>query len=212
VRSWLPAVLLTLVSLTAHAHDADVIFVELAGGQGGAYAERVTMTAATLGQLAPVDADGDGQLTQADLDARRDALRVGVWDQAKLVPCTRTNETAELKPGYVELTAQFQCGAGELSQEFRWLQVLPSNYRVQMGNQVADATMRTLHVGAPEQQWQSRKLLSFTVGYAPVLIAVPVVGLLAAIAFLLGRRRVGLGLLGLALAAAGFWLAERFLA
>jgi hypothetical protein len=200
VRSWLPAVLLTLVSLTAHAHDADVIFVELAAGQGGAYAERVTMTAATLGQLAPVDADGDGQLTQADLDARRDALKVGVWDQAKLVPCTRSNETAELKPGYVELTAMFQCGEGELSQEFRWLMVLPSNYRVQMGNQVADATMRTLHVSAEKPSIE---------GGFGVLVVPAVALVLACVAFILKRRRIALGL---ALAAAGFWLAERFLA
>ena len=150
MRSWLPAVLPCLVAVTAHAHDADVIFVELSSGEGGAVAERVTMTAQTLAMLAPVDADGDGQLTQADLDARADALRLGVWEQAKLSPCTRSNETATLKPGYIELTARFACEHGELSQEFKWLQVLPSNYRVQMGNQVADSTMRTLHVGAPK--------------------------------------------------------------
>jgi hypothetical protein len=214
VRSWLPAVLLTLVSVTAHAHDADVIFVELAAGQGGAYAERVTMTAATLGQLAPVDADGDGQLTQADLDARKDALRLGVWEQAKLTPCTRSNETARLEPGYVELTAQFQCAEGELSQEFRWLMVLPSNYRVQMGNQVADSAMRTLHMARPEMQWKTTPLLSVTLSSLSWLAVAAVAGLclLAVVAALTGRRRLALGLFGVALAVLGFWLAERFLA
>jgi hypothetical protein len=184
-----------------------VIFVELAAGQGGAYAERVTMTAATLGQLAPVDADGDGQLTQSDLDARKDALRLGVWDQAKLTPCTRSNETAELKPGYVELTAQFQCTEGELSQEFRWLMVLPSNYRVQLGNQVADSTMRTLHMARPEPAAEGRiYFVSSVVVFAGLLMFA------AAVAFVLKQRKVALGLFGAALAVLGFWLAERFLA
>jgi len=214
VRSWLPAVLLVLIAGAADAHDADVIFVELAKGPGDTFAERMTMTAATLGLLAPVDADGDGELTQKDLDARRDAVRVGVWDQALLTPCTRANETATLEPGYVALTAQFTCGPGELTQDFRWLMVLPSNYRVVMGQQQADATLRTLHVARPGQGWSTRQLLSVKLSSAAWLVALAALACTvgAMVAFVLRRRRIALALLGLALFTAGFWLVERLLA
>lgn len=127
----------------AQAHVADEIVVTL---DEAALTETITMTAETLSMLAPVDADGDGELTQADLDARKEALKVGVWDQAKLEPCTRAAETAWLEPGYVALKAVFTCREGELSQEFRWLMVLPPNYRVIFGSQVAKGDTRTLHV------------------------------------------------------------------
>ncbi len=125
------------------AHAADEIIVTL---DEASMTETITMTADTLAMLAPIDADGDGELTQGDLDARRDALRVGVWDQAKLQPCTRSSETATLEPGFVALRARFSCPPGELTQDFRWLMVLPPTYRVIFGNQIAKGDARTLHV------------------------------------------------------------------
>jgi hypothetical protein len=198
-----------LVAGAASAHDADVIFVELAKGPGDTFAERMTMTAATLGMLAPVDADGDGELTQKDLDARRDAVRLGVWDQALLTPCTRANETATLEPGYVALTAQFTCGEGELTQDFRWLMVLPSNYRVVMGQQQADATLRTLHIARPGAM---KAPAEGRFGLPVIAWGVLVSALAALLAFILRRRRIALALLGLGLFAVGFWLVERLLA
>jgi hypothetical protein len=127
------------------AHAADEIIVTL---DEQSMAQTVTMTADTLALLAPIDSDGDGELTQGDLDARRDAIRVGVWDQAKLQPCTRSNESATLEPGFVALRARYSCPPeGELTQEFRWLMVLPPTYRVIFGNQIAKGDARTLHVG-----------------------------------------------------------------
>ena len=131
------------VARLAQAHVADEIVVTL---DEASLTETLTMTAETLSMLAPVDADGDGELTQADLDARKEALKVGVWDQARLEPCTRSQETAWLEPGFIALKAKFTCRDGELSQEFRWLMVLPPNYRVVFGNQVAKGDTRTLHV------------------------------------------------------------------
>src|SRR4051812_13717867 len=81
VRFVLPAV---LIAVSAFAHDADVIYVELQNGGSGDLLEVVTLTAASLAMLAPVDADGNGELTQSDLDARTDALKFGVWEQARL--------------------------------------------------------------------------------------------------------------------------------
>jgi hypothetical protein len=116
--------------------------------------------------------------------------------------------SATLEPGYVALTAHFSCPPGELTQEFRWLMVLPSNYRVVMGDQSADANLRTLHVQRPE--WTTVKLVSFTLGWR-LWVAVGAAGL-AALAAALRRRRFALAFAGLALFALGFWLVERLVA
>ena len=184
VRSPLPAVA-TLLALVAagqgRAHVADEIVVTL---DPVTLTETVTMTAETLSMLAPIDADADGELTRGDLDLRRDALKVGVWDQAKLTPCTRGEEKAWLEPGYVALQAKFTCAEGELSQEFRWLMVLPPNYRVVFGNQVAKGDTRTLHVQRPG--WKTERVFSVTV---PLLVWGLIGGLLATVVgFWLVRR------------------------
>lgn len=127
-----------LAGSAAMAHDADVIYAQLSHA-GDALLEAVTLTPGALAELAPLDADGDGTLTQADLDARQAALKAGVWDDAPLTaggqPCTRSAETAVLKEGYVALEARFRCGEGELRQDFRFLRVLPPNFRVALGSQ-----------------------------------------------------------------------------
>lgn len=127
----------------ALAHDADVIFVHAevraAGPDALEVDERFTLTAATLGLLAPVDADGDGVLTQEDLDARADALRAGVLEDAPLAssagPCVLGQHRAVLQPTHVEVRAAWRCPLGELGQDFRLLRVLPPNYQVALGRQ-----------------------------------------------------------------------------
>ena len=136
---WLALAMLWLPS-SASAHDADVIYVLLTDAASGALEEVVTLTAGTLTQLAPVDADGDGSLSQADLDARADAIKAGVWDQMPLEGCTRSAERAILRDGFVELIARFACPSGPRSQEFRILSVLTSNYRVVQGLQLDGAS------------------------------------------------------------------------
>ena len=143
MRLSLPAVAL-LLSSGARAHVADEIVV---AWNEASRTQTLTMTADTLAMLAPVDADADGELTQADLDARADAIRAGVWEQARLQGCSRSNERASIEPGYVALTARFDCPRGELTQDFRLLLVLPPNYRVVYGNQAARGELTTLHLG-----------------------------------------------------------------
>jgi hypothetical protein len=121
------------VAAAAWAHDADsiAVFLEPTAAQG--LRETVTLSANALGQLAPIDADGDAIVTQKDLDARAQALVAGVWADMPLAtttPCTRTREAAHLNDGLVELEAYFACDFGELHQDFRWLRVLPANFRV----------------------------------------------------------------------------------
>lgn len=136
------AACLALASTHAAAHDADVIYVLASSSSDRAdlIVETVTLTGAALGQLAPVDADGDRVLTQGDLDARIAALKAGVWDDMPLsaggVACARGDERAFLREGYVELEAAFVCGPGELRQDFRILRVLAANFRVVLGSQV----------------------------------------------------------------------------
>ena len=152
--------LFCLCSGVARAHDADVIYV-LVEAHAEHLEETVTLTASSLGQLAPVDADGDSELSQADLDARADSVRVGVWEQMPLSAggkaCVRGDERSTLREGFVELRAQLSCGEGELRQDFRFLSILPTNYRVVLGSQLdgernrafAQGTLTALSISRP---------------------------------------------------------------
>lgn len=135
---WL-AVATLCCSTIAAAHDADVIYARLERLDGASMIEIVTLTNATLGQLAPIDADGDGMLSQADLDARAEALKAGVWDDMPLSsgghPCLRRDESARLEEGFVTLAATWRCEEGTLRQDFKLLRILPTNYRVVLGSQ-----------------------------------------------------------------------------
>ena len=133
---WLIPVLL-LSALQARAHDADVIYVLVKhGAQPDLLVETVTLTAPSLGYLAPLDADGDGALSQGDLDLKQRALEAGVWDDMPLLPCDRLETKAFLREGYVELEGRFRCRPGELRQDFKILRVLPANYRIVLGSQL----------------------------------------------------------------------------
>ncbi|WP_163989205.1 HupE/UreJ family protein [Pyxidicoccus caerfyrddinensis] len=150
---------LLLAAGAASAHDADILYSQVrrtptgspngesrdapgarpAGEPGGSEVRQVlTLTAGTLGLLLPADADGDGTVSQTDLDARRAALEVGVWDALPLTaggrPCTRTSHSALLRQTYVELTATFTCPPGPLRQTYTVLSVLPVGYRVILGS------------------------------------------------------------------------------
>lgn len=132
---------LLLVTLPARAHDADVLYARLEPGPPGTLIEIVTLTNATLALLAPVDADDDGVLSQADLDARADAVKAGVWADLPLsaggVACSRFDESAQLEDGFVALTTHWRCpDTGDLRQDFKVLRVLPTNYRVVLGSQL----------------------------------------------------------------------------
>jgi hypothetical protein len=133
-----PLVLL-LGASAARAHDADIIYAQVRRAQADGPEVRalLTMTASTLGLLLPADADGDGTVSQADLDARRAALEVGLWDALPLTAggaaCQRQEHAARVRETYVELTATFICPPGPLRQTFTVLSVLPSNYKVVLG-------------------------------------------------------------------------------
>ncbi len=130
---------LVLGAGVARAHDADIIYTQVRRTQADAPEVRVllTLTASTLSLILPADADGDGAVSQADLDARRAALEVGLWDALPLTaggaPCTRKEHAAQVRETYVELTATFTCPPGTLRQTFTVLSLLPSNYRVVLG-------------------------------------------------------------------------------
>jgi hypothetical protein len=130
-----------LAPLSAFAHDADIVYAQVERQAGsGEVKELITLTATSLALLAPVDADDDRELTQADLDAKTAALEAGVWDSLPLIsdkaPCQRQSTAARVREGYVELSAIFRCPPGELTQTFKILSILPSNYRVILGSQV----------------------------------------------------------------------------
>jgi hypothetical protein len=132
---------LLLAAGAASAHDADILYSQVRRTQGPESSEVrqvLTLTAGTLGLLLPADADGDGTVSQADLDARRAALEVGVWDAVPLTaggqPCTRTAHAALLRQTYVELSATFTCPPGPLRQTYTVLAVLPAGYRVILGS------------------------------------------------------------------------------
>jgi hypothetical protein len=152
-----------LLAGSAGAHDADILYAQLWRPAAGEpeVRERITLTPDTLGRLIPADADGDGVLSQADLEAREAALGLGLWDAIPLSaggrPCTRTSASARLRESYVELGATFSCPPGELRQRFTVLSLLPPEYRVVLGSVVegeqgqrfADAASPTLVVPEP---------------------------------------------------------------
>jgi hypothetical protein len=137
-KAW--AVVALLAAGAAHAHSADVVYVQLSGAADGGFDELVTMTAATLGTLAPVDTDGNRELSSAELAAGAKAIDLGVWEAIPLasngVRCARSEPRAYLREGYVELDARFGCAPGELSQTFEILNVLPPNYRVVLASEI----------------------------------------------------------------------------
>ncbi|WP_224366661.1 HupE/UreJ family protein [Hyalangium versicolor] len=136
----LAAVLVLMLAVgEARAHDADILYAQVQRTQPGGpeVRARVTLTASTLSLLLPADADRDGSVSQADLEARRPALEVGFWDALPLTaggaPCARKEHTAQVREGFVELAATFQCPPGPLRQTYTVLSILPSNYRVVLG-------------------------------------------------------------------------------
>ncbi|MBL8912839.1 MAG: hypothetical protein JNM17_19255 [Archangium sp.] len=133
-------VLMVCLAWPAFAHDADVIYAQLEHRESG-FSEFVTLTSTTLQLLVPVDADGDQLLTQGDLDAKANAIRIGVWDDMPLssggAPCAITSSSARMREGFIALVADFTCpNTGELRQDFKILRVLPTNYRVVLGTQL----------------------------------------------------------------------------
>jgi hypothetical protein len=163
-----PGVVLAVLLLAAgaaSAHDADILYSQVRRASPAAPEVRqvLTLTAGTLGLLLPADADGDGTVSQADLDARRLALEVGVWDALPLTaggqPCTRASHAALLRQTYVELTATFTCPPGPLRQTYTVLSVLPAGYRVILGSSLdgevpgslfADASQPSVAIPGPE--------------------------------------------------------------
>ena len=157
---------LLLVAGAASAHDADILYSQVRRASPDAPEVRqvLTLTAGTLGLLLPADADGDGAVSQADLDARRAALEVGVWDAMPLTaggpPCARTAHSALLRQTYVELSATFTCPPGPLRQTYTVLSVLPAGYRVILGSSLdgevpgasfADAAQPSVAISGPAE-------------------------------------------------------------
>ncbi len=130
---------LVLGSSAARAHDADIIYAQVRRAQADSPEVRslLTMTAATLELLLPADANGDGTVSQEDLEARRAALKVGLWDALPLTAagaaCTVREHSARRRETYVELSATYICPPGPLRQTFTVLSLLPSNYKVVLG-------------------------------------------------------------------------------
>lgn len=136
-RSGPIAVLALSCALTgslAQAHEASLIYAQVTRAPDGTVTEALTLTPSTLALLAPVDANDDGELTDAELQANHAAIIAGVWEQLPLRagdgPCTRREAKSRLVENHAELGATFLCGPGELTQTFQILSILPSSYRV----------------------------------------------------------------------------------
>lgn len=217
-RSFRVVLLALLGAGAARANDADVVFVDAQGtDRPGELREVVTLTGSTLGLLAPVDADRNGELSQADLSASAKALAAGAWDEMPLsaggVACARSDERALLREGFVELSARFACGGGELRQDFRFLSVLPANYRVVLGSQVEGEAGRATAYGRttalplprpppPGRFGRARFDSGFRQGVSRglTLDALAALGLLSLVSGAWAARRLGLVLAGLTLA------------
>jgi hypothetical protein len=126
-----------LASGTAWCHTADAIQVQVGRlADAGELVERVALSPELLLRLAPLDADGDGRVTGAELDAGAPALAAGVWAGLPMTAgggaCQRCCERASLAGGAVALEARFRCPGGEASQVFELLRVLPSSVHLEL--------------------------------------------------------------------------------
>lgn len=209
---WL-LVLSISVAATARAHDADVIyaFVQQYDDASTVVVEHLTMTDATLRLLVPVDIDHDGAISADELQEKATAIRVGVWEDAPLSAgektCTLNETDAQLREGFVELIARFNCGDGELRQDFRILRVLPANYRVVLGSQlegersgrgVAQGSLSALRIPRPPSKYAWNEN-AFSSGFDAGLsrgFAVDALALVACLMFSLAAWRRGLQGLG----------------
>ena len=159
LRSIRLVLLAVLFPTLSWAHDADLVGVQARRVRGEPRVEeQLRVTAETLGLLAPVDADGDGLLSDADLEAQNGAIRAGVWGSLPLSaggrPCALGDASARIGEAVVELRATFLCdGEGELAQDFRLLSLLPPGYRV-----VVDADVDGLRLQRVAQGTDQRVL------------------------------------------------------
>lgn len=202
-----------IVASAARAHDADIIYATLKHADGpGVLEELLTLTAPTLAMLAPLDADGDGALSQADLDAKTKALEAGVWDDLPLtaggLACERLETRALLRDGFIELDAKFRCGEGALHQDFRILRVLPTNYRVVLGSQLdgeggargfAQGSLTAINLPRPPAPgaWDAGQFSSGFDEGARRVLSLDGLGALAGVLLAIGAWRRGLLALGL---------------
>jgi len=137
---WTLSLGLLLAATAAQAHDADILYTQVrrVAPDSAEVRQVLTLTAPSLALLVPADADGDGTVSQADLDARHAALAVGVWDAMPLTAggqaCARTAHDARLRQTFVELSATYSCPPGALRQRYGVLSVLPEGYRVILGS------------------------------------------------------------------------------
>ena len=133
-RHCLATALVVAATLPAWGHDADVIFAQVEPLNDGGFVEHLTLTADALGLLAPVDVNRDGMLTQEELWESEPSIRAGVWGdtvvRAEGQPCPLGRTRATLTPTVVVLDAEFACPAQVVEQTFRFLSVLPANFRV----------------------------------------------------------------------------------
>ncbi|MGV3620089.1 MAG: hypothetical protein ACO1OB_04690 [Archangium sp.] len=232
---WL-LVLVISVASNAWAHDADVIyaFVESSDDTRYLLTEHLTMTEASLLLLAPIDVDRDGAISRDELQSKGAAIRAGVWDDAPLTgggtACELLETEAFQRQGFVELTARYSCRDGELRQDFRFLRVLPANYRVVLGSQldgeraargVAQGSLSAVRIPRPlsRSDWNPDAFFrGFDAGLARGF-AVDVLALVACLMFSLAdwkRGLRGLGWLAAGLLLGGFvdelWLVALALA
>jgi hypothetical protein len=172
-RSWLA---LLLVARASAAHNSDVVAVELVEREN-TLTETIMVSPETLMRLAPVDSDGDGLLTQGELDERGASISQGLWRD---VPMRAQEALCEVHPltqvidgETVVLQASFSCPAGALTQDFKVLRILPANYRVVMSSmpqgqsvsQIAQGSFSVLNIPkassrVPELQHRSPTLMA----------------------------------------------------
>jgi hypothetical protein len=123
----------------ALAHEADIIYAHIEKPIGGVFEETLTLSPESLLLLAPIDASGDGELTNDELERGKPAIDAGIWDGVPVKVgnqyCARTQTSLVRRRDKISLKAQFNCQNGERLQTFKILSVLPQGYRVILGSE-----------------------------------------------------------------------------
>ena len=153
------ALLLVLVATNAVAHESGVSESELDVLENGVVHGRIAIPALELSALAPVDRDGDGRITQAEVDAERphfERLAAGLLDlRGDGEPCPATLQrlvVGDQNDG-LDLFVDYACNSYPARVEVQalLLAALPLSHRHGLLLRAGERTTRAA-LGGPERR------------------------------------------------------------
>lgn len=152
-----------LLALKTHAHDADIIFVNVRQHQDRVVSVELVMTKETVALLAPGAKIPNKPPAEDETIESQDVIIAGIWNSLVVLSnqnvCPRSVLEMTTQAFRVHAKALFHCSKGEMAMDFRFLNVLPSNYQVMFSGEMG---------GSRRTDWASYPKTSIVWGTDPV--------------------------------------------